>query len=313
MLLLLVTYTANAQEQVDNLINDMLKVANNFATPGAEAAALQSSAGWFTSGRTLDEWKFEVSVHGNALFIPNTKQKKLSSNRDFSILRFRGSENAVLPTVFGGETDAVFEGQIFNQQFSFDAINGLEKSMIVHPYPQVTIGLPYSSEVAIRFLPSITVNDVGFSTYGIGVKHNFTQYYERRFNAEDFQFSGVITYSNFRADYAFNQISIPLLLDLNRIDVNADLWLFQALGSKLYGNFEVFGALGVTASNFDYEMGGSGAYLSQLNSELTGISGSGTKFKGDLGFNYYFSNFKISTMFTASNFFNANLGIHYRI
>ncbi|UJH89700.1 hypothetical protein LZ575_11555 [Antarcticibacterium sp. 1MA-6-2] len=44
MLLLLVTYTANAQDQVDNLINDMLKVANNFATPGAEAAALQSSA-----------------------------------------------------------------------------------------------------------------------------------------------------------------------------------------------------------------------------------------------------------------------------
>ncbi|UJH89699.1 hypothetical protein LZ575_11550 [Antarcticibacterium sp. 1MA-6-2] len=267
---------------------------------------------WFTSGRTLDKWKFEVSVHGNAVFIPDGKQQKLSSNRDFSILKFRGSENAVLPTVFGGETDAVFEGEIFNQSFSFDAINGLDKSMIMHPYPQVTIGLPYSSEVTIRFLPSITVNDVGFSTYGIGIKHNFTQYYERRYNAEDFQFSGVITYSNFNADYAFNQITIPLLLDLNRIDVSADLWLFQALGSRLYGNFEVFGALGVTASSFDYEMGGSGEYLSQLNTALTGISGSGTKFKGDLGFNYYFDNFKISTMFTASNFFNANLGVHYR-
>ena len=312
MLLLLVANTATAQEEQE-LINDMLLVADNFAAPGAEGAALQASAGWFTSGRTLDKWQVEVSLHGNALFVPSQKQKKVSYNRDFSVLRFQGAENEVLPTVFGGKTDAVFEGEIFNQQFSFNAINGLDKNMIVHPYPQVTVGLPYSTEVAVRFLPSITVNDVGFSTYGIGVKHNFTQYYERRYNAEDFQFSGVIAYSNFTADYAFDQVSIPLVLELNSIDVDADLWLFQALGSKLYGSFEVFGALGVTASQFEYKMGGTGAYLSALNNSLTGISGSGTKFKGDLGFNYYFDNFKISTMFTASNFFNANLGLHYRI
>lgn len=322
MLLLLVAHTATAQEEQE-LINDMLLVAENFAGPGAEGAALQSSAGWFTSGSTLEKWQVEVSVHGNGLFVPSEKQKKLSSNRDFSILTIQGSSNAVLPTVYGGDTDAVFEGELTFENpltgemetlpFDFDAIDGLDKSILIHPYPQVTIGLPYSSEVAVRFLPSIMVNDVGFSTYGIGVKHNFTQYYERRFNAEDFQFSGVITYSNFKVDYAFEQVSIPVVLELNRIDVNADLWLFQALGSKLYGNFEVFGALGLTASSFDYEMGGTGAYLGELNQALTGISGSGTKFKGDLGFNYYFSNFKISTMLTASNFFNANLGIHYRI
>ena len=312
MLMLPVFNTATAQEQVENLINDMLKVANNFATPGAEAAALQSSAGWFTSASTLEKWQVEVSVHGNALFVPSQKQKKLSSGRDFQILRFQGGENAVLPTVFGAETDVVFEGQIFGQGFQFDAIDGLDKSVIFHPYPQVTVGLPYSTEVAVRYLPSITVNDVGISTYGIGFKHNFTQYYERRFNPEDFQFAAVLTYSNFKADYAFEQISIPVVLELNQIDVNADLFLFQALGSKLYGSFEVYGALGVTASNFTYEVGGGGSELGRLNEALTGISGSGTKFKGDVGFNYYINNLKISTMLTASTFFNVNLGILYR-
>src|SRR5690606_11811797 len=296
----------------------MLLVAENFASPGAEGAAIQSSAGWFTSAGTLDKWKFEVSLHGNALFVPTSKQKKLSNNRDFSILRFQGSENALLPTVYGGETDAVFEGQITNpftnqlESFSFDAIDGLGKEILIHPYPQVTMGLPYSTEVAVRYLPSIIVNDVGFSTYGLGLKHNFTQYFERRFDPENFQFAAVATYSNFKVDYQFDQLSIPGL-DLNRIDVNADLWLFQVLGSKLYSSFEVFGALGLTASNFAYELGGTGPALPQINDALGGIEGSGTKFKGDIGFNYYFSNFKVSTMFTASNFFNANLGIHYRI
>ncbi|MCM4161533.1 hypothetical protein FHG64_06790 [Antarcticibacterium flavum] len=312
LIILLAGITATAQNEQERLINDMLLVAENFANPGAEGAAIQSSAGWFTSATTLEKWKFEVSVHGNALFVPDGKQRKLSSNRDFSLLSFRDANNAVLPTVYGGNTDAVFEGRIFGQDFSFDAIDGLNKENIIHPYPQVTMGLPYSTEVSVRFLPSIIVNDVGFQTYGIGLKHNFTQYYERRYNPEDFQFAAAIAYSNFKVDYAFEQISLPVL-QLNRVDVNADLWLFQVLGSKLYDTFEVFGALGLTASNFDYKMGGTGEALPLLNNALQGVEGSGTNFKGDLGFNYYVGNFKISSMFTASNFFNVNLGIHYRI
>jgi hypothetical protein len=33
-----------------------------------------------------------------------------------------------------------FEGQIFGQNFSFDAIDGLGKEILIHPYPQVTMG-----------------------------------------------------------------------------------------------------------------------------------------------------------------------------
>ena len=253
----------------------MLLVADNFAAPGAEGAALQSSAGWFSSASTLDKWKFEVSLHGNGLFVPSGKKNQLSSNRDFSILRFRGSDNALLPTVYGGDTDAVFEGSVFGQQFSFDAIEGLDKGMLIHPYPQVTVGLPYGTELAVRYLPSVVVNDVGFSTYGAGLKHNVSQYIERRFDPEDFQLAVVATYSNFKVDYAFSSFK--------------------------------------TLSQFEYKMGGTGVALPLLNQELQGLHGNSTKFKGDIGFNYYFNNFKISSMFTASNFFNANIGLHYRI
>lgn len=316
-------YAQTPQDQVDLLINDMLLVAENFASPGAEGAALQSSAGWFSSAATLDKWGVQISVHGNALFVPKGKQNQLSSNRDFQILNFRDDDNALLPTVFGGQTSAVFEGEFaFDNPitgvseaipFDFNAIDGLDKAVIIHPFPQVTVGLPYSTEVAVRYLPSVMVNDVGFSTYGIGIKHNLSQYIERRYHPEDFQLAVAATYSNFKVDYAFEQLSIPLLLELNRIDVDADLWLLQVLGSKLYNTFEVFGGLGVTHSQFGYVMGGTGEGLPLLNAALTGLDSGGAKFKGDIGFNYYFDKFKISTMFTASNFFNANVGIHYAI
>jgi len=308
-------HTAYAQEdQQTQLINDMLVIADKFAAPGAEGAAIQSSAGWFSSASTLDKWKFEVSIHGNGLFVPSGKKNALITNdRDIKLVNVQGSNNALIPTVFGGDTDVVFEGSFGSIPFTFDAIDGLDKGMLIHPYPQVTVGLPYGTELAVRYLPSVTVNDVGFSTYGAGLKHNFSQYFERRFDPEDFQFAVAATYSNFKVDYAFSQLSIPSLLELNRIDVDADLWLFQVLGSKLYDSFEVFGGLGVTLSQFDYKMGGTGSALPLLNQELQGLHGNSTKFKGDIGFNYYFNNFKISSMFTASNFFNANIGLHYRI
>lgn len=301
------------QGELNLIINDLLVIADNFAAPGAEGAALQSSAGWFTSAGTLDKWGVEISVHGNALFVPKGKQNVLLTNgREIKHINIRGNKNALLPTVYGGETDVVFEGEFVGTEFSFDAIDGLDKGMIFHPFPQVTVGLPYSTEVSLRFLPSVIVDNVGFSTYGAGVKHNLSQYLERRFDPEDFQMAVAVTYSNFKVDYAFQQLSIPLL-QLNRIDVDADLWLFQALGSKLYDTFEVFGGLGVTSSQFGYVMGGTGEGLPFLNDALTGVDSGGVKFKGDIGFNYYFNKFKISTMFTASNFFNANVGIHYTI
>ena len=318
--LLLAFGCTNAQSDQKLLIQDMLLIADNFAAPGAEAAAIQSSAGWFSSAKNLGKWNVEISMHGNAVFIPGSKQTKLASNKDFSILNIQGSSNALLPTVFGGDTDVIFEGEIndpgLSFDFTFDAIDGLNKKVIIHPFPQVTVGLPYGTEVALRYVPKVTIKDVGVSTSGIGLKHNFAQYFKYS-NPDDFQVAAVVTYSNINIDYAYEPITIDAnglkVLELNSIDVEADLWLLQALASKLYGDFEVFGAMGVTSSNFDYSMGGGGSLLPTLNNELVALGGNDVKFKADLGFNYYIGNFKISSAFTAGSFFNANLGLHYTI
>ncbi|MBK5193543.1 MAG: hypothetical protein JJE07_10090 [Flavobacteriaceae bacterium] len=319
--------TAQSRD-LEKLTSEMLLIADNFAAPGAEGAAVQSSAGWFSSARSLDKWQVEVSVYGNALFVPNSKQNKLITNaslgnqhpRESNILNIQGSSNALLPTVFGGDTDVVFEGEIndsnFPFAFKFDAIDGLNKKIIIHPFPQVTVGLPYGTEVALRYVPRVVIDNVGVSTSGIGFKHNFAQYFKYS-RPDDFQVAAVVTYSNINIDYAYAPIEISAsgvnVLKLNRIDVKADLWLLQALASKLYGDFEVFGAMGVTSSNFDYSMGGGGSLLLPLNNELVALGGNDVKFKADLGFNYYVGNFKISSAFTAGSFFNANLGLHYKI
>lgn len=307
--------SANAQSDQDLLVEDMLLIAENFATPGAEAAAVQSSAGWFSSAQDLGKWKIDLSVHGNALFVPGSKQSKLVQNGDFNILKVQGGSNLLAPTVFGKDTDGVYEGQFLGQDFTLDALDGLDRKVIVHPFPQLTVGLPYGTEIAIRYVPEITLNDVGVSTAGVALKHNFSQYIPRH-RPEDFSISAVVAYSNIKINYAYEPIQINAnglnVLNLNKVQVDANIWMAQALASKLYDTFEVFGAVGLTNSNFNYALGGGGQILPQLNNELGALGGSDLKFKADLGFNLYFDKFQLSTMLTAGSFFNANVGLHYR-
>jgi len=312
--------SAIAQSDEELLVEDMLLIAENFATPGAEAAAVQSSAGWFSSAQDLGKWKIDLSVHANAVFVPSSKQSKLVQNGDFNILKVQDGTNLLAPTVFGKDTDGVYEGrnvEIRGQvlDFELDALDGLDKKVIIHPFPQLTIGLPYGTEIALRYVPEITLNDVGVSTAGVAIKHNFSQYIPRH-RPEDFNISAVLAYSNIEINYAYAPIQINAngfnVLNLNEVQVKADIWMAQALASKLYDNFEVFGAVGLTNSNFDYALGGGGLLLPDLNTRLGALGGSDVKFKADLGFNLYFGKFHVATMLTAGSFFNANMGLHYR-
>ncbi|MDT0642409.1 DUF6588 family protein [Zunongwangia sp. F363] len=303
---------AGFSQSPDDVVEDLLVIADGFAAPAANSVAYEANGGWFSSAQSLEPWKVEVSVHANALFVPSSRKSFTISNSDFQAINVQGSSNASIPTAFGGASDVAFEGSVLGNDFEFDAIEGVDKSFVGHPFAQVTIGLPAETEFAIRAMPKITLNDVQVSTYGAGIKHNFSQYL--RYNRpEDFQFSAFVAYSLFDVEYAFDPLNLDAFGEFNAIEVDADVWVAELLGSKRYENFEIFGALGVANSDFAYMMQGSGAALSEVNSRIQELGDSQAQFKGDIGFNVYLQDFKISTMATAGKFFNLNIGLHFRI
>lgn len=309
-------FNLNAQSDVDLFVEDMLFLADGFASPASESAAYQGTAGWFTSAAALEKWKVDVSVHGNALFVPSSKKQFTVNNNDFKILRLMGNASgAEIPTAFGADSDVQFEGELdyLGQTLeitNFQAIEGIDKGALVYPFVQVSVGLPLEFELGVRALPELEVDGSKFSTYGVALKHNFSQYF--RFNEpDDLQLAGIISYNLFDVKYEFTPISVEQIVNLNLIDVNANVFMAEFMASKKYGNFEIFGALGLVQSDFKYEFDGSGVGLGLINSELTALEDSEAQFKGDIGFNLLFDRFKISTMATAGNFFNINMGLHF--
>lgn len=298
------------QEGTD-IINDFLILADGFASPASESAAYQATAGWFTSARALEPWKVDVSFHANTLFVPSSKKEFTVNDNDFTNLTINdGDRGAVIPTAFGTDSEVMFNGSFMGEDFSFQAIEGIDKGALFYPFAQVSVGLPYGFQLGVRALPELEVDGSKFSTYGVGLKHNFSQYF--RFNdEEDLQVAGIIAYDIFDVKYEFQQISVPNLVNLDLIDVSAGVWMAEVMASKKYENFEIFGALGVAQSDFEYEFGGDGIALGLVNSNLATLNDKEAQFKGDIGFNLYFEKFKISTMATAGKFVNLNIGLHF--
>lgn len=296
-------------EEGREIIRDFLILADGFASPAAESAAYQGTAGWFTSARALEPWKVDISVHANALFVP-------SSNKEFTVSNFEnltindGDGSALIPTAFGSDSEVMFNGSILGNEFSFQAIEGIDKGVLYYPFAQVSVGLPYGFQLGVRALPELEIDGSKFSTYGVGLKYNISQFF--RYNKEeDLQLAAILAYDIFDVKYGFEQISVPNLVDLDQIDVSAGIWMAEVMASKRYENFEIFGALGVAQSDFEYEFGGGGLGLGLINSELSTLNDTEAQFKGDIGFNLYFDRFKISTMATAGKFVNLNLGVHF--
>lgn len=303
------TVPAEGQE----IIDDLLFIADGFATPAAESAAYQATASWFTSAKALEPWKVDVSLHANALFVPSSKKEFTINNNDFTNLTIAGGGNAaVVPTAFGSDTDVMFNGNFLGQEFAFQAIEGIDTGALMYPFAQVSVGLPLGFQLGVRALPALEVSGSEFSTYGVGLKHNLSQYFgRRRTRDDDLEVAAIVAYDIFDVKYEFEQISVPNLLNLNLIDVSSGVWMAEVMASKKYENFEIFGALGVAQSDFEYEFGGSGLALDLVNNEISRLNDSQAQFKGDIGFNLYFNSFKVSTMATAGKFVNLNVGLHF--
>lgn len=305
------TFSQIVPEEGQEIIQDLLFLADGFASPASESAAYQATASWFTSARALDPWKVDVSLHGNALFVPSSKREFTVNDNDFQNLTINdGDRGALVPTAFGKDSNVMFNGSFMGEEFSFQAIEGIDKGALFYPFAQVSVGLPYGFQIGVRALPELEIDGSKFSTYGAGLKYNISQHF--RFNKEDdFQLAAIVAYDIFDVKYEFEQISVPNLVNLDLIDVSAGVWLAEILASKKYENFEVFGAFGVAQSDFEYEFGGDGIALGLVNSEIATLNDKEAQFKADLGFNLYFERFKISTMATAGKFVNLNLGLHF--
>lgn len=318
-------FSQSFNQDASEVLSDVVLLSKGFVTPAADASVYQSSSAWYSSAKSVGKFKVDFSIHANVLPIPNKQKKFTVANTDFQKLEIRGgAQSASIPSALGGDTKTFFDFKIGGEDYEMQAFEGVNESFLAHPYLQASVGLWKETDVSFRYSPKVKIDVSDYQIIGGAIKHNLTQYTRKEGSDKSLEVAVLLSYSKFDLDLFFDEFKLeatnPLpgstpLAVINSIIVDADSWLFQFIASKEYRKFEFSGSLGLTRNNFKYELGGNqGIFLDAFNDALVALDEDNKMgFKGDVGVNYHFKRFYISSMVSIGKFANCNLALHYKI
>jgi hypothetical protein len=132
---------------------------------------------------------------------------------------------------------------------SFQMPGGITEDLPVSAVPapmiQVGVGLPTSTDVKLRYVPTLDYGDgVEAGLFGVGLQHDITQYLGP-IDKLPLSVSILAAFTNLNATYAINDDSISDNVSINNgeAEFTMNAWTIQALGSldfkivTLYGGF----------------------------------------------------------------------------
>ncbi|PDH50927.1 MAG: hypothetical protein CND00_03815 [Cryomorphaceae bacterium MED-G14] len=239
---------------------DSKNLLSGYLQPALKGSIYLMNSGWYTTAKVHKKLGFDLTISLNSAIIPENEKSFDISNFDFI-----QSKTSSLPTIFGKSINEELTVTIpvNNDQpqisSSFLAPGGIKDKfplgIVSSPIIQATLGLPFKSEISIRYLPEYNRNRVYFSNYGIGFKHDILQY---------FTFLKKIPSLNLSAFGAYSIMSINYdIQSSNRFRGNNQIAEFditnyklQILSSFNFKIFEFYGGIGISGGNSSFSING---------------------------------------------------------
>lgn len=311
--------TATELEQIGYLLSDALLYSEQYIIPATDAAVYQAAAAWVNSPQRKERWKVTLGLQTNVFFVPKKDRKFTVQNTDFQFFEVENATSATVPTALGNADQVYLVGDLGGEQVRFKTPKGIDQETVVYPYLQAGIEFPYGFELIVRYSTKTKLKRSDYQVYGLGLKHNFSQYFPK-LEAKDIYFSGTMIYS--KEDINFNFLDINTVygnLGINNFNGLVDTFHFQLSASKVIDKFEIIANALVNRSSFDYLVNGKkGAaedvlpVQSLINSLLTRIAKDKTNFLGEVSGRYQLSKFYVQSSIAFGKFVNGNIGVQYQ-
>ncbi len=192
---------------------------NGFAQPFVTSLGEGLNSGGFHTAYVPTLFGFSISFRAMYIFIPND-QKTFTPT-------LPAGYTATEPTAtFWGNKAAVYTGP--NGYLSF--VNGIDQSGTPFYMPQIT-GSLMGTELLIRYLPQIKVGDKNLNFFGIGIRHNISQYIP-------------LLPVDLAVQVLYNKLTLQDIITASTFAVNGEV-------SKTLGMFTAYGGIQYETSKFD--------------------------------------------------------------
>lgn len=154
---------------------DGVKYLQAYVTPYANAFGAGLNGGWYNTAKPHKLGGFDITLSMSAGIVP-----KSAETFDISRIGLSSSVTGtgIASTIAGTNT----EGPAMSYRVSgvtlatFNAPQGIDWRYVPVPTAQVGVGLPFGTELKVRFIPKINIKDGDISLWGVGLVHSILQY-----------------------------------------------------------------------------------------------------------------------------------------
>jgi len=185
ILSLFISLSANAQDLELLLLakDDASLLMKNYMSPVMNGMMYSLNNGWNHTAKTHKKLGFDITINANASIVPDSQKTFQFNENDYEYLSLNSGSND-LQTIMGDNNNSEIAVRIPEAnnykvaQFKMpDGIGSdLPLNAVPSPMIQASIGIPYSTDISVRYLPKVNTDDVDGNLIGFGIKHNLMQY-----------------------------------------------------------------------------------------------------------------------------------------
>lgn len=330
--------TATFSQELESILlaaADAEKLTQAYIDPALKGVVYSMNDGWYTTGKTHELFGFDITIGANLALVPDKDKDFLFRTSDYNFVSSQIGSQEKVSTVLGDDTDGtifdvkipVGDGTFKVAQFEMPGGIGEDFPLKGVPGPiiQVGFGIPYKTDVKLRLLPNIGVDDkVKNFLIGLGLQHNISQYIPAM-DESPFSLSALIAYGHTKVTYAIDDedTTDDVIVENGEAEFKLNTLSFQAIGSVDLKIVDFFASVGFgrggskLALNGDYTLSyqledANGNTIGTVQETLTNP----LNFKADvnsarfsLGTRINLSVFKIFGSYTLQEYSNISAGI----
>ena len=241
---------------------DAQKLIQGYTNPLAKSFIYGLNTGWAHSAKTHKQLGFDLSIGVGA---------SLVSDADLSFnptgLRYAEVPSNGLPTVFSKSNSVPLDvvipvnSETYELRATLDFPGGVGEDLPISGVPvptaQLSVGAVANTDIIVRFVPESNLEGASVSLWGLGLKHDLTQYLGP-IDKLPFNFSVLAAQTTVSSRYNIEQTTLSQnpMADMRYVDFNLKAQTVQLLGSLDFPFISVFGAVGISRGTADLGMKG---------------------------------------------------------
>lgn len=278
LVLTLTGWSAKAQMDVGGLLekyskdtqHDVNLLAKEYLRPYGTILGTNLNAGWYTSAAPHKLFGFDISVMASYTKVPSNQRTFDVNKLDLTFFKLADPSEHIAPTMSkemnNDQLPALTPQQAGLEGYDFTLPNGSDAAgVMITPMVQASVGLPFNSEVMVRFMPEVELEDYGsIKLWGIGLKHSLKDYIPFVKRVPFLQLSVLAAYTNFNGTLVMPDVDY---LSDGEVGIDSKAYTGRLLVGANFPMIAFYSGVGYGSASSDFNIAG------DLHSEFASIDG----------------------------------------